>query len=318
MAKFNVEHICSFLKPSTLEQAIKDLSTSITPDANASSEHENEQHMDKVYERIISPILGHPEKKYGFRALSWVAYATRTLRVDELLVAISIEDGDCGLSNGDMHSLGDLLDLCNGLIVTDEHNKYVRLVHFSARNYLDRRNSARTGSETVISSKITRDIYHAKTCLTYLSFDIFKERRGEFYDKADTAVFSAYAQQNLILHLSRIGNRFEKDTTDAILRFLSDAGCTQNFADRKWRLSRGNIRTEYIPRLHLACALGYEGAVKRLLTEPEVDVNSQFTSDNVNRIPLSWAVDMGYPTVVELLLENGARIDLEYTVCFQG
>ena len=94
LAKFNVDYILSHRTVRGIEQALLNLAV---PEAtgmpnNASSERENERRMDDVYNRIIDSIRNQPQanRKYAFRALSWIGYATRTLSTQELLVAICV------------------------------------------------------------------------------------------------------------------------------------------------------------------------------------------------------------------------------------
>ena len=57
-----------------------------------------------------------------------------------------------------------------------------------------------------------------------------------------------------------------------------------------------------IPHLTLACAIGYEDAVKALLEEADVDVNARDTPYGLT--PLMWAARMGHEAVVKQLLDN--------------
>ena len=94
LAKFNVDYIVQFRTPRKIRQALGDLSI---PDPMAidgsNPERDNERRMDDVYNRIVWEIREQPRdnQNYAFRALSWIGYAARTLTVQELLVAISVE-----------------------------------------------------------------------------------------------------------------------------------------------------------------------------------------------------------------------------------
>ena len=126
LAKFNVDYIVGFRTVGAIEQAL--LNLSMPEVTGMATERENERQMDNVYNCIIDSIRNLPQginRKYAFRALSWIGYATRMLTVQELLVAISVEATQYQLSDSDMLRF----------VIAD--GQAVCLVHFSVRNYLD-------------------------------------------------------------------------------------------------------------------------------------------------------------------------------------
>ena len=188
LARFNVDYILEFGTVPEIKQALTNLST---------SERENERRMDETYDRIISSIREKPQsiQKYVYRALSWIGYATRTLTVQELLVAISVEPNQYHLNDGDMIGLKDLLDYCNGLLVSDGQS--VRLVHFSVRNYLDRHQ---------VIPEDAKETYHAIACSTYLSFDLMKGRHcDDLSNLMEDYPFLGYAANKVVRRLQEKG-----------------------------------------------------------------------------------------------------------------
>ena len=251
------------------------------------TERENERRMDKVYDRIVESIHMQPRdiKKYAFKALSWIGYATRTFTVQELLVAISVEAKQYQLNDGDMLGLEDLLDICNGLIIADGRD--VRLVHFSVRNYLDRHQ---------VIPEDAKEMYRAIVCCTYLSFDSFQDSFGHF---------QYYAANNLTFHLSKVERRHYSETTGAVLKLLEGKGHRLFYCRANHKLRR---LTE-ISRLNLACAIGYEDAVRTLLKDGGVDVNAEDTTYLLTS--LSWALVMGHEAVAKRLVGED-RVDRNY------
>ena len=276
LARFNVDYILGFGTAPEIKRALTNFST---------SERENEQRMDETYDRIIGSIREKPQgiQKYVYRALSWIVYATRTLTVQELLVAISVEPGQYHLNDGDTIRLKDLLGYCNGLLISDGQS--VGLVHFSVRNYLDRHQ---------VIPEDARETYHAIACSTFLSFDLLK---GCHYDDPfslmESHPFLDYAANNLTFHLSRVERRYYAETTSAVLKQLG--GLDHR---RVYCLINSEIGAPYdIACLSLACAIGYEDAVRTLLEEGEVDINA--TDSRNGLTPLSWAVLMEHEAVVK-------------------
>ena len=307
LARFNVDYISGFKTVGGIEKALLNLSIpestgSANDNTPSPSERENERRMDDVYNRIVDSIRNLPQainRKYAFRALSWIGYATRTLNARELLVAICVEPGQYQLNDKDMHTLEDLLDICNGLVVVDDSErvaddseKAVRLIHFSVRNYLDRNK---------VIPEDTRETYRAITCSTYLSFDIIKEQHWPPWRRRDLIrhlPFLYYAANNLAFHLSMVEYGHYPETTSAILKILEDKEHRHAYCN----INGGFLRRLEIPRLNLACAIGYEDAVRTLLKEDGVDVNARDTE--YGRTPLIWAAGMGHEAVVMQLLDN--------------
>ena len=285
LAKFNVDYILQFSMVTEVKQALGDFST---------SKGGAERCMDETYGRIIGSIREKPRniQKYAYRALSWIGYATRTLTIKELLVAISVEASQYHLHDSDMILFEDLLDFCNGLVISD--GKAVRLVHFSVRNYLDRRQAI---------PEDAKEAYHAIACSTYLSFDILKEYHcdGSFKSLTDLRTsfpFLDYAGNNLAFHLSKVERRHYPETTSAVMKLLEGQGHRRIYCG----INSDIGGPQDIPRLNLACAIGYEEAVRSLLEEGEVDINAKGPSDGLTSLP--WAVVMGHEAVVKLLLRE--------------
>ena len=335
LAKFNVDYIIKFPTAGGIKEALSVLSV---PETMAiDMERENERRMDKVYDRIVDSIRMQPRaiQKYAFRALSWIGYATRTLTIQELLVAISVEAKQYQLNDTDMLRLEDLLGIGNGLVVADE--KAVRLVHFSVRNYLDRHQ---------VIPEDAKEMYRAITCTTYLCFDIFKEQQcspqglKDFDSLRRSPSFLEYAAKNLSFHLSKVERRHYPETTSAVMTLLDNEGHRRTY----YRALGGASLHREIPRLNLACAIGYEDAVRTLLEEEDVDVNAKDTTygqtplllaarigheavvkrllgedrlnrdckDNDGRTPLSVAIRNKREGIVRLLLEKGVKVNFTY------
>ena len=302
LAKFNVDYVVGFRTVGGIEEALLNLSIPEAivraNDNNIPSERENERRMDSVYNRIVDSIRNLPQainRKYAFRALSWIGHATRTLTAQELLVAICVEAGQYQLNDKNIYTLESLLDICSGLVVADEDGRAVRLVHYSVRNFLDRNK---------IIPEDTKETYRAITCSTYLSFDSLREQEQHSLNQVSWELkrnrpFLDYAANNLAFHLSMVDHGHYPETTSAILKLLYDRGHRRAYCIINWKI-RENLK---IQRLSLACAIGYEDAVKALLEEADVDVNARDTPYGLT--PLMWAARMGHEAVVKQLLNEG-------------
>ena len=291
LARFNTDYILKLPTVKDIKQVLGDLSIPETTKMDASNpDRGNERRMDEVYNRILGAIREQPPntQKIVFRALSWIGYATRTLTVRELLEAISVEANQYQLDDSDMIRFEDLLDYCNGLVIAD--GQAVRLVHFSVRNYLDRHQVIPESAE---------EAYRAIACSTYLSFDALK---GAPFEKLSEFPFLVYAANNLTIHLSKVERRHYPKTTSAIMKLLEDKAHR-----RVYCMAKNGIRLQLdLPRLNLACEIGYEDAVRTLLEEGDVDVNA--VDSRTGLTPLSWAVLRRHETVAKRLLGED-RVD---------
>ncbi|KAL8634792.1 MAG: hypothetical protein Q9226_009433, partial [Calogaya cf. arnoldii] len=77
------------------------------------------------------------------KALRWVAYTYRPLNAEALQEALAIEPGDLDFDVEAMHRIGLILDVCAGLLIHDNENDTVRLVHYTAQDYFDRNAGSR-------------------------------------------------------------------------------------------------------------------------------------------------------------------------------
>ena len=298
LAKFNVDYVVGFKTVGGIEEALLNLSIPETTgrgnDNSIPAERENERRMDSVYKRIVGSIRNLPQainRKYAFRALSWIGYATRTLTAQELIVAICVEAEQYQLNDKNIYTLENLLDICNGLVIADEDGKAVRLVHYSVRNFLDRNK---------ILPEDTKETYRAIACCTYLSFHAHSLYQDSWGLERNSS-FLEYAANNLALHLSMVEHKHYPETTSAVLKLLDSREHRRTYC----RINRKIQKDFNIQRLGLACAIGYEGAVRTLLEDDDMDVNAK---DEYGHTPLLWAVRFGHGAVVKCLLDDG-RVD---------
>ncbi|KAK6977277.1 ANK-REP-region domain-containing protein [Favolaschia claudopus] len=119
--------------------------------------------LNHTYQNILSRIgcLSGASKEIAHSALVWVANAKRPLTAVELCEAIAIEPRTTTLNKDNITEIQVIIRLCTGLIILDEQSSLVRLVHFTAQDYLDKAQSLEFPFANV---QITRSL------LTYLNF----------------------------------------------------------------------------------------------------------------------------------------------------
>src|SRR5271154_5332688 len=116
---------------------------------------------ENILERIEQQELG--SKVTALRALTWCYYARRPLRVAQICDALSVEDGDNAQRDNEI-SVGNIVDCCLSFTTHDLNTGEVRLIHPSVQRWFDHQPQ---------HQKLFPQSYLAKTCLTYLNFDVF-------------------------------------------------------------------------------------------------------------------------------------------------
>jgi hypothetical protein len=124
------------------------------------------QSLERAYsdaiERIESQLAG--ETSLAKQALSWITYARRLLKTQELCHALAIQSGEKALDPDAVYDIDDIVSVCAGLVTVDDESNIVRPVHYTTQEYF----------EQVLPKWIPtaqQDI--ASACVTYLSFDTF-------------------------------------------------------------------------------------------------------------------------------------------------
>lgn len=119
--------------------------------------------LHEVFGGFIERIKSQPgsRQQVASAALTWLAYAKRNLSIDELRHALATRPSDTELDQDNMVSPRIIVESCLGLLVIEQENSAIRLVHFSLEEYLQthRQNLFPNGDLTL-----------AVTCLTYSTF----------------------------------------------------------------------------------------------------------------------------------------------------
>ena len=159
-AKLHVDSLSTKTSIKNLKSALENLSTDLNVLYDEAILRIEEQNSDY---RILA-----------VKALRWVAYTYRPLKVEALREALAIELDDLDFDVEAKQEIGLILDVCAGLLICDEENKMVRLVHYTAQDYFDKLASSKFGDAHVLI---------AKECLVYLNYGIFQNRHASTDDE---------------------------------------------------------------------------------------------------------------------------------------
>ncbi|KAF3131790.1 hypothetical protein TWF703_007509 [Orbilia oligospora] len=273
-----------------------------------------------AYETTLGRIKTNDSdpEKIANQALWWIVCAKRPLTTSELQHALAVEIGEPSLDEENLPEIQDIISLCAGLVTVDEESDIVRLVHYTAQEYLER-----TWEKWFPNAHV--DI--TERCITYLSYDIFKtripeeeeeeeeEEDQEEEEKEDSSMTSPdlgsrilydYALQNWVYHATTSSI----EITPLVLDFLkSEAGVSaysQTLSTLQGYIDYGQWPPKRVTGVHLATYFGLPKSVEELLKTNNTDLEAQ---DDNGRTPLALAAWWGHNEVIDLLLDKGANLE---------
>ncbi|KAF7360542.1 hypothetical protein MVEN_00785300 [Mycena venus] len=255
--------------------------------------------LNSMYDDIMERINRQSEedKNLARRTLSWILTADAVLHISELIEALAIEPKTNDLDPDNVLDIGDILSVCAGLVVINEEDHLVRLIHYTAQDYLDRiRDTEFPHAQTEI----------AGACITYLSFQKFGRARNlDLESLLDENPLLEYARLFCLIHAR---GEPEHRIKGHILRFLTHlVNCGP-----PWQIMHpAPLRIPSISRLHTASLEGDEESV-HLLLQSGVDINSEAQPYGT---ALQAASARGHYPVVCILLANGANVNSQSGIC---
>jgi len=97
--------------------------------------------LDKTYDDVMERISKQApaDVDLAFKVLSWVTYAKRPLKPEELQYAVATAPGMTSLDDDDLTDVEDLLSFCAGIAIVDRESNVVRLVHYTTQGFLEDR-----------------------------------------------------------------------------------------------------------------------------------------------------------------------------------
>src|SRR5271170_2014954 len=120
---------------------------------------------DAAFKNILERIEQQDTntKKMAYRALTWCYYARRPLWMNELQAVIVVEEGDSEVREEENPTT--IVDCCLSFIAYDSATGIVGFVHPSVQRWF---------ADEPQKQSLLQCNYLAKTCLTYLNFDVFE------------------------------------------------------------------------------------------------------------------------------------------------
>ncbi|KAJ6521464.1 hypothetical protein DFH09DRAFT_997607 [Mycena vulgaris] len=255
--------------------------------------------LDSTYDEVVERINRQPEdeKTLAWRTLSWVTNAKRPLRPSELREALAVEPGTTQLDPDNRLDMDTILSVCAGLVVINEADKRVRLIHYTMQTYFD-------GVQTRDFPRAQTDI--TMTCITYLSFDIFSQDLHDPLDLFRKHSLLDYAVEYCLMHAR---GRPESEIKESILSFLANSSWWKLW---NWKCSYDKRRKSAV-KLWIAAAFQLNEICSYLIKE----VADVYDSCAL----LRDAALEDLTDIVQILIDSGIHPDIasnEFSTAHQG
>jgi ankyrin repeat domain-containing protein 50 len=152
----------------------------------------------ETYKNAISRIQAEPEQrdiKIALKTLMWITFAREPLQAEPLLEALVVSEGESDIKESHLEDIQKVVSLCVGLASVDSKGGEIRLVHETAKEYLQKyfRDGQEDGNAEI-----------ADTCLRYLSFPAFSsifEDKMSLEDHLKKYKLSSYASRYWFVHI---------------------------------------------------------------------------------------------------------------------
>ncbi|KAH6603173.1 purine and uridine phosphorylase [Trichoderma cornu-damae] len=291
LAQLYFESLTDKVSRKELRQALEGIQTNHIPKTQL-------EILTSAYDSAMERIMGQKEdfRRLAERVLSWIVYAKRQLTLKELQTALAVEVGQPSLGEKEIANDKLLTSACCGLVVVNENEGTVQLVHHTADEYFDRMRYHWFPEQ---------EFYITKVCLTYLSSDKFENGPRRHHDHP----LYAYAASQWGHHARRAPNRTKDGASmeELVTTFFESPSRVANMV--KHVFPTGMEGLEHIAGIHLAVYFRL-GSIIRALVQHGHDPNVQ---DHVGRTPLSFAAEEGHVGVVMALLYYGANPNIKST-----
>jgi ankyrin repeat protein len=296
--------------------------------------------LDDTYARILTEI-DERDRQDARRALLWLAFSNRPLRIEEVAEAAVVDPELDPAFNPETRLLdprNDILEILGSLVTVSSKGATIRsdvdlnhntcisdddldddsdylpgekigLAHFSVKDYLVSKRIQCSKANIFSVTDIAANAFIAKSCLLYILHYDESDSKTTSSDDLEYFPLLQYACKFWYVHAKsiQVGNRKSIDSITFRL-FLSDTALMAWLqVHRPGDLNRKPFsfsEDAYSP-LYYASDIGHEAVVRALLEhKADVDVKGRY-----GETALHWAAAGGHEAVVRALLEHKADVD---------
>ncbi|KAJ7484361.1 ankyrin repeat-containing domain protein, partial [Mycena latifolia] len=251
-----------------------------------------------IYDAAMHRIESDDRSEDALRVLSYLVHARRPLKLEELQHFLTVQPGHMRLDDIEdyiMHR-DTLISLCTGLVVVEDKTNIIRLVHYTAQEYFDKRWEVFPQGDEEMGRK----------CLTYLSFEDWKPTSAvihpsrKFYSPSlfeYWPIFHRGLRDYVVHHWHLHVVNHQWALREFLCAFLKN---DQSIRGYHQYLSRGPLKDLIDPKgIHVAAASGLLLAVEWLIPDNQMNLGTALVS----------ASEGGHEAVVTMLLDHGADVD---------
>ncbi|KAL9116525.1 MAG: hypothetical protein Q9187_006950 [Circinaria calcarea] len=289
--------------------------------------------VEDAYEQILKRGASR-NKDNVFKILKIIVAARRPLTVGEMAVAVGVATSpklELEVKLGiDKNWLKQQLPQWCGLFVFINHSR-IYLIHQTAKEFLVNSTAGIASSNQGWKhclSHVDVEGYMAHICVGYLArMDLKKlkqlpaqakkprdkvrsnELLQETDDPDDIQAFWNYATKHWSAHVRSVQGQKTFLLMDIVCE-LYNTGTErfQRWFPVFWRAFRPSIRRPEMNAIRLAALNGHSDVLKTLFRTENLDLDAQ---DGQGRTALIWASELGHDSVVQILLNNGAGINIQ-------
>jgi ankyrin repeat protein len=311
LAQLYLRSLIDKLEPNEIRSAIE----TFRKEGQISDQDHRDQVLARAYgevmERINGQVLGM--RRLATKVLLWITHAKRQLTTSELQHALATRTGKFELDDGDLTPIEDMVSVCAGLVTVDEESGTIRLVHYTAQQYLERlrhswfphaRTEITTNPNPFCTCSVTNkergqtvkpmdaNAMIATSCLTYLLFSAFDVDFCDLdaYLQGGKSSEQTYPLLNYCMEYGALYARLASPEPPGVAQFFSSES---NIANNWFLFATGNGGPE-------------AETTAEWLLERGAFID---TKDSKWKTPLHHAAFNGWRRCVQLLLQRGASLD---------
>lgn len=295
LARLHMDSLREKLSKKAIKQALEHL-------------HRGSNAYDSTYEDALERISRQADerKSIALEAIGWAVFAQRPLTEYELEEALAIEIGGVEIDEDAVTPIDEVLSLCAGLLVKDEHSNIVRLVHTTAHEYLVRT------ADTWIPDFHTN---LATKCMTYICFPEFDEGPHSNLEDLHRILvknpFYEYAANHWVDHFNKCESKNDNDPgygMETLCKLALSFFGTENLVRSAIQAGSSSNRpgSHYPTIAHVVAGLG-SVQLMRMLVDLGYPIDLR---DEYHRTPLWWAVFKGSEPLTKFMLRTG-QVDSE-------
>ena len=258
--------------------------------------------LDKTYEDPLARIDGEEDRALTKQILQFLAFSFRPLALEEVSTMLQITPGMHHLDESKcLTQPTDVLDICGSLLKYDEKTEKVALAHHSVKTYLT--SSPRNSASYFRLEEREAHRALALTCIAYLSFDAFAEKRNMGHFILDKFPLLGYATEHWGLHMKEVSDPDELLLSNLRYFLLSADDGRHNFINWVQILIPSSRFAHTTPPLYYAASYGLTSVVKYLL---QLGVDVEVHGGQGGATPINIAAYRGNLDVVKVLYDHGA------------